>query len=215
MIRVCVVDDHPIVRLGLVELLGAEADMTVVAECGDGAAALKAWRRLRPDVVLMDLQMPKMDGFAAIAAIATEAEATGVNTQVLVVTMFESEERILAAIAAGARGYILKASPPEEIVAATRAVASGQTVLSPSLAASLARASVAQAVRPTLTPRESEVLAMVAQGLSNSEVGAHLTIGESTVKTHLANVFEKLGVTDRTHAVTRAMALGLIPGPSR
>ncbi|MDR3201908.1 MAG: response regulator transcription factor [Bifidobacteriaceae bacterium] len=212
MIRVIVADDHPIVRKGLADVLAGEDGIEVAAQCADGESAAAAAAELAPDVVLMDLQMPGIGGVAATERITAAAARAGRCVRVLVVTMFESDQRLLAAVTAGAEGYLLKASPPEEIVAAVRAVAAGQTVLSPSLAAALARAAVARAARPALTPRETEVLAGVADGLSNAEIAARCFLGESTVKTHLANVFDKLGVSDRTHAVTTALRLGLLPG---
>jgi len=212
MIRILVVDDHPIVRAGIVGLLETEADFEVVGEAVSGEEALALAAVTSPDVVLMDLRMPGMGGVEA----TRQLESAGAETRVrvLVFTTYEDDDQILAAIEAGASGYLVKAAPANEIAAGVRAVAAGQTVLAPSIAALLvqraARGSAPKQSRPVLTPRESEILALVAAGLSNPAIGAQLFIGESTVKTHLLHVFEKLGVADRTRAVTRAMELGLL-----
>jgi DNA-binding NarL/FixJ family response regulator len=206
-IRIVVADDHPIVRSGIVGLFSAANGFTVVGEAGDGEAAVRLAVELRPDVVLMDLRMPVLGGAAAADRIATLAP----GVRVLMLTTYETDDDILDAIAAGASGYLLKAAPEQEILAGVRAVVGGHTVLAPSVAATLvgrARADATPVV--ALTPREREALALVGEGLSNAEIGARLFIGEATVKTHLIHVFEKLGVSDRTRAVTRAMELGLI-----
>lgn len=209
MIRILVVDDHPIVRSGITGLLETEPDFEVVGEAASGERALELIAELRPSVVLMDLRMPGMGGVEATRRIVAGPEAP----RVLVFTTYEDDDQILAAIEAGANGYLVKAGPAEELSAGVRAVAAGQTVLAPSVAAQLvARAAAPEAApRVTLTPREAQILALVAEGLSNPAVAARLFIGESTVKTHLLHVFEKLGVSDRTHAVVRAMELGLLP----
>ncbi|MBK0422155.1 response regulator transcription factor [Leucobacter sp. CSA2] len=210
MIRVFVVDDHPIVRGGIVGLLETEADFEVVGEAASGEQALDQLARIESDIVLMDLRMPGMGGVAATRALA-EREP---RPRVLVFTTYEDDDQILAAIEAGASGYLVKAAPAEELAAGIRAVAAGQTVLAPSIAAQLvARASAPRtptATRSALTRRETEILALVAEGMSNPAIAAKLFIGESTVKTHLLHVFEKLEVSDRTRAVTRAMKRGLI-----
>lgn len=206
MIRVLVVDDHPVVRAGIVALLAGEPGLSVVAEAEDGERAIALAAELTPDVVLMDLRMPGVDGVAATAAIV----AAG-GPSVLVLTTYEEDDQILRAIEAGASGYLLKAAPAQEILAGVRAVAAGQTVLAPSVAAQLvARVREGAPARPTLTPRERQVLRLVAAGLSNPEIARQLHIGEATVKTHLLHVFEKLGVGDRTRAVTLAMELKLL-----
>lgn len=236
MIRVLVVDDHPIVRAGIVGLLDTEADFEVVAEASSGEEALELVRSVRPDVVLMDLRMPGMGGVEATRRIvhgggAGEPDLEARGPRVLVFTTYEDDDQILAAIEAGAGGYLVKAAPAEELAAGVRAVAAGQTVLAPSVATALALAArgIARAdglgergsgadpgsradpgPAPRLTAREAEILALVAEGLSNPGIAARLFIGESTVKTHLLHVFEKLGVSDRTRAVIRAMELGLI-----
>lgn len=207
MIRVLVADDHPVVRAGIVALLSGAPDLEVVGEASDGQQAVALTESLAPDVALMDLRMPVLDGVAATALISASAAHTGV----LVLTTYEEDDQILAAIEAGANGYLLKAAPAAEILAGVRAVSAGHTVLAPSIAALLVKRSRGEtAQRPALTPRETDVLGLVSAGLSNPEIAARLFIGEATVKTHLLHVFEKLGVNDRTRAVTLAMELGLL-----
>ncbi|UOQ57290.1 response regulator transcription factor [Leucobacter allii] len=213
MIRVLVVDDHPIVRAGIVGLLDTEPDFAIVAEAASGEEALELSGRERPDVVLMDLRMPGIGGVEATRRLVRTE--TGPAPRVLVFTTYEADDQILAAIEAGASGYLVKAAPAEELAAGIRAVAAGQTVLAPSIAAALvARAAGGAATAadpvPVLTPREREILRLVAEGCSNPGIAGRLSIGESTVKTHLLHVFEKLEVSDRTRAVTRAMELGLL-----
>jgi DNA-binding NarL/FixJ family response regulator len=209
MIRVLVVDDHPVVRAGLVGMLAAEDDVEVVGEAGDGDEALARVAVLSPDVVLMDLRMPRTDGAAATARIV----ATHPSSKVLVLTTYDTDGDIVRAVEAGATGYLLKDTPRAQLVEAVRSAARGETVLAPSVAARLLtrlRTPPAEA----LTPREVEVLAGVARGLTNAEIGRELYIGEATVKTHLLRAFAKLGVDDRTRAVTVAMERGLLPPPS-
>jgi DNA-binding NarL/FixJ family response regulator len=207
MIRVLVADDHPIVRSGIVSLLGAADDIEVVGEAADGAAAVQLAEQFRPDVVLMDLRMPRLDGAAATEAILAADPAV----RVLILTTYESDDQILGAIAAGASGYLLKAAPQAEIIEGVRSVAGGQTVLAPVIAARLVqRVRTDAAPAPRLSARELDVLRLVAAGQSNPEIGRSLFIGEATVKTHLLHVFEKLGVSDRTRAVTLAMELRLL-----
>jgi DNA-binding NarL/FixJ family response regulator len=207
VIRVIVADDHPIVRSGIVGLLDLDPGVEVVGQAGDGGEAFALAADLRPDVVLMDLRMPGVSGIEATSRLT--AELPGVR--VLVLTTYETDDDILGAIEAGASGYLLKAAPHEEIVAGIRAVAEGHTVLAPSIAATLVtRMRTERAERPQLTPRELEVLRLVAAGRSNPEIARELFIGEATVKTHLIHVFEKLGVSDRTRAVTLALELGLL-----
>lgn len=208
MIRVLVADDHPVVRAGVVALLEADGGIEVVEAVASGEAAVEAATALRPDVVLMDLRMPGIGGVEATARITAAAP----GTRVVVLTTYETDDAILEAISAGARGYLLKAAPERELLAGVRSVAAGATVLAPEMAAALARG-VQRERAPRLSPRETEVLALVASGESNPGIARRLHVGEATVKTHLLHVFEKLEVTDRTRAVTRAMELGLLPRP--
>jgi DNA-binding NarL/FixJ family response regulator len=207
VIRVLVADDHPIVRGGIVGLLGAADDIEVVGEAADGDEAVALAAALDPNLVLMDLRMPRLDGVAATAQIL----GRGGHTRVLILTTYESDDQILGAIAAGASGYLLKAAPQAEIIEGVRAVARGQTVLAPSIAATLVqRLRTDASAAPRLSARELDVLRLVSAGQSNPEIARSLFIGEATVKTHLLHTFEKLGVGDRTRAVTRAMELGLL-----
>ncbi|KTR52235.1 response regulator transcription factor [Curtobacterium oceanosedimentum] len=207
MIRVVVADDHPIVRAGIVALLQDADDVQVVGQASDGEGAVATALAERPDVVLMDLRMPGCTGDEATARIL----AIEPDIRVLILTTYESDDQILAAIEAGASGYLLKAAPESEILAGLRATARGETALAPSAAAALVRRTTAKAaVGPALSPRELEVLQLVAQGNSNPAIGRALFVSETTVKTHLGHVFEKLGVNDRTRAVTRAMELGIL-----
>ncbi|TFV84967.1 response regulator transcription factor [Microbacterium sp. dk485] len=207
MIRVLIVDDHPIVRTGLGGLVDAAPDLQVVGTAATGEDAVAAVEAAPPDVVLMDLRMPGMDGDEAtgrILAVAPEA-------RVVILTTYETDDAILRAIGAGASGYLLKAAPEDELLAGIRAVAAGEVALAPSVARVLVRqASHPRPPAPVLTPREREVLSLVAAGLSNRAIGSRLHVGEATVKTHLLHVFAKLEVDDRTRAVTRAMELGLL-----
>ena len=205
VLRVLVADDHPVVRSGIAGLLGVEPDIDVVGEAADGEEALVLAHALHPDLVLMDLRMPRLDGAGATARVVAELP----GTHVLVLTTYETDADILRAVEAGATGYLLKDTPRAELVAGVRAAARGEAALSPSVAGRLV-----QQVRGTgerLTARETQVLAAVARGLSNAAVGAELFISEATVKTHLLRVFAKLGVDDRTHAVTVAMSRGILP----
>lgn len=206
MIRVVIVDDHPIVRAGLVGILDATDDMTVVGVAADGVEAVVVVERERPDVVLMDMRMPRRDGDEATALLREAVP----ETRVIVLTTYESDDVIVRAIAAGAAGYLLKAAPESELLAGIRAVTAGEVALAPSVARVLVAHAGRPASTPLLTPREVEVLGHVAQGLSNREIGARLHLGEATVKTHLLKAFAKLDVSDRTRAVTRAMELGIL-----
>ncbi|GAA3847610.1 response regulator transcription factor [Saccharothrix violaceirubra] len=196
-IKVLLVDDHPVVRQGVRGMLAAAEDITVVGEAGSGADAVARVPELSPDVVLMDLRMPGMDGVEATARIADRC-------RVVVLTTYDTDADILRAVEAGAVGYLLKDAAPEDLLDAVRAAARGETVLAPAMVRKLV-------VRtPALSPREIEVLRLVARGLSNAEIGRELFIGEATVKTHLLRVFNKLGVSDRTAAVTTAMERGVL-----
>jgi len=208
MIRVLVADDHPIVRAGIVGLLGAADDIEVVGEAADGQEAVELTAALSPDLVLMDLRMPRLDGVAATAQILAGGNP---GTRVLILTTYESDDQILGAIEAGASGYLLKAAPQAEIIEGVRQVARGQSVLAPSIAARLVRRTTTDAPPPPrLSARELEVLRLVSAGQSNPAIARSLFISEATVKTHLVHVFEKLEVRDRTRAVTRAMELGVL-----
>jgi DNA-binding NarL/FixJ family response regulator len=209
MIRLLIADDHPVVRAGLAGLLSDEPGFEVVAEASDGAEAVRLAAATRPDVVLMDLRMPHVDGVAATARIAG-GEAGDPPPRVLILTTYESDDQILAAIEAGATGYLLKAAPQAEIVAGIRSVAAGQSALSPQVAVRLVERMRRPEPETVLTARELDVLRLVATGHSNKQIAATLGIGESTVKTHLLKVFDKLGVADRTRAVTLAMERGLL-----
>ena len=206
-IRVVLADDHPVVREGLAGIIEAEPDLEVVGQVGDGREAVLLASALQPDVLLMDLRMPVLDGATATAEIARVAP----TVRVLVLTTYDTDADILRAVEAGATGYLLKDAAPAVLADAIRSAARGETVLAPYVAARLLDR--VRAPIDALTPRETDVLTLVARGATNGEAAAALTIGEATVKTHLQHVFTKLGVDDRTAAVTRAMQLGLIPGP--
>ncbi|MEY9895314.1 DNA-binding NarL/FixJ family response regulator [Catenulispora sp. MAP5-51] len=204
-LRVLIVDDHPVVRAGLTGMLAAEPDLDVVAEAADGAEAVRLALELAPDVVLMDLRMAGVDGVEATARLAAAAPAV----KVLILTTYDTDADIVRAVEAGATGYLLKDTPRADLAEAVRLAARGETVLAPAVAAKLVNHMRTPAAQP-LTPREREVLALVARGLANAEIGRELFISEATVKTHLVRVFGKLGVDDRTAAVTKAMAQGLL-----
>ncbi|PUB30094.1 LuxR family two component transcriptional regulator [Promicromonospora sp. AC04] len=207
MIRVLVVDDHPVVRSGLAGMLSVEEDLEVVGEAADGQEAVELAAALGPDVVLMDLRMPVLDGVAATAGIVG-AGVSGAGPRVVVLTTYDTDADILRAVEAGATGYLLKDTPRAVLVAGIRAAARGETVLAPSVATRLVSSVRTAAERPSA--REAEVLTLVALGRSNSEVGRELSITEATVKTHLIRAFAKLGVADRTAAVTVARDRGWI-----
>jgi DNA-binding NarL/FixJ family response regulator len=204
-ISILIVDDHPVVRDGLRGMLAAQPEFEVVGEAADGQQALEQAKLLEPQVVLMDLRMPVMDGVEATSRIlACHGEA-----QVLVLTTFDSDADILRAIEAGAIGYLLKDAPREELYRAIRTTAQGQSYLSPSVASRLMGQLRAPAGE-SLSPREVEVLAWVAKGASNKEIAHHLHLSEATIKSHLLHIFAKLGVNDRTQAVTLAVQKGII-----
>ncbi|MFF0296501.1 response regulator [Kitasatospora sp. NPDC004615] len=209
MIRVLVVDDHPVVRRGLRAMVDDLPDVTAVGEAADGAAALGLLATLpaeqRPHVVLMDLQMGTgMHGVEATRRITALPDPPAV----LVLTTYSTDADILAAVEAGATGYLLKDAPPEDLAAAIHATARGETVLAPPVAARLLGR--VRAGRPTLSPREAEILQLLAEGLPNRQISKRLFISEATVKTHLVHVYEKLGVDSRTSAVAAGLAAGLI-----
>lgn len=204
MLRVMIVDDHPIVREGLRGMLAAEPDIEVAGEAASGDEAVALVPRVRPDVVLMDLRMPSGDGVSAIERLP--------GHRILVLTTFQDDADIVRAIEAGAAGYLLKDASRADLAAAVRDVAAGRRVLSPEVSARLAAVDQTPAP-PVLSAREAEVLALVAEGLTNAQIGERLYIGQATVKTHLLRIFTKLGVSDRTAAVMTALQHGLITAP--
>lgn len=207
-IRVLIADDHPVVRGGLAAMLTAHPDIEVVGAAQNGEEAVAEVARHRPDVVLMDLRMPRLDGVAATAWIT----ANHPGVRVLILTTFDTDADIVRAVGAGACGYLLKDAPLDSLADAIRAAARGETVLAPPVAAKLL-SRLRSPAPEALTPREREVLSAVARGLTNAEIGRLLFIGEATVKTHLLRVFAKLGVDDRTRAVTVAMERGILAPP--
>ena len=201
-IRVLVADDHPVVRQGVIANVKPQRDMMVVAEAGDGVEALALIKEHLPDVVMLDLRMPGMDGLDVIA----EVSNAKLDSKVIIVTTFESEEDVHRAIKAGARGYLLKDSSQEEILDAIRRVSLGETYLPARIVQK-----VAEGMRkPELSPREIEVLQWVAAGKSNKEIGTQLFIADGTVKTHVKNLLEKLSVVGRTGAIREAVRRGLV-----
>ncbi|NKZ05666.1 response regulator [Actinomadura latina] len=204
MLRVMIVDDHPIVREGLRGMLAAEPDIEVAGEAASGDEAVALVPRVRPDVVLMDLRMPSGDGLSAIRRLP--------GHRILVLTTFQDDADIVRAIEVGAAGYLLKDASRTDLAAAVRDVAAGRRVLSPEVSARLAAVGTAPAP-PVLSAREAEVLALVAEGLTNAQIGERLYIGQATVKTHLLRIFTKLGVSDRTAAVMAAMQHGILSAP--
>jgi NarL family two-component system response regulator LiaR len=211
-VRVVVADDHPVVRQGLRTFLATQEGIAVVGEARDGAEALTTVRELAPDVVLLDLVMPGIDGVAAIARLTAESP----DTKVLVLTSFPDDDKLLAAIQAGAAGYLLKDVAPAELANAVRAVARGEAALSSRPAARLLREYAQggpQSSPAALTAREQEVLALVGRGLANKQIARELSIAEKTVKTHVSHVLSKLGLADRTQAALYAVRVGLVdPG---
>jgi DNA-binding NarL/FixJ family response regulator len=207
-IRLLIADDHPVVRDGLRAMLATQPDMELVGEAATGTEAVTQGRALRPDVVLMDLQMPDLDGPGAIATLREQAP----EVRVLVLTTYGTDADITRAVDAGATGYLLKDAPREQLFGAIRAAARGESVLSPSVATRVLGRMRAPA-EEALSPRELEILQAVARGLSNKDIGRQLYVSEATVKTHLLRVFSKLGVDDRTAAVTVALERGIIRLP--
>lgn len=206
MIRIVLADDHPVVREGLRAMLDAEPDLEVVGDADSGPRAEALAARLRPDIVLMDLRMPGGGGVESIERMSR----AGLPGRVVVLTTYETDRDILRAVEAGAAGYLLKDLPRAELAEAVRAAARGETVLAPTVAAKLVDQLRVRPQRPRLSARETAVLRLVAEGCTNAEIGRRLYIGESTVKTHLLRVFGKLGVDDRTAAVTSALRHGLL-----
>jgi DNA-binding NarL/FixJ family response regulator len=219
MIRVMLVDDQEMVRVGFRMILEADADLTVVGEAADGAAAVELVARARPDVILMDVRMPKMDGIEACARICRDA--TGDVPRVMMLTTFDLDDYVHAALRAGASGFMLKDAPAEQLVEAIRVVASGDALLAPSVTRALIdeiarRPSGHPDAHPgidRLTERETEVIKLMARGLSNTEIAGELYLGEATIKTHVGRILAKLGVRDRVQAVVAAYESGLVvPG---
>jgi DNA-binding NarL/FixJ family response regulator len=216
-IRVLVADDQGMVRMGLAALLDAADGIEVVGQAADGAEAVEHARRLRPDVVLMDVRMPGVDGIEATRRLAADPPAAGRPVRILMLTTFDIDDYVYEAIRAGASGFLLKDALPEDLVAAVRVVAGGDALLAPSVTRRMIEhfASSAPAARPAveldaLSPREVEVLARIAGGLSNTEIAAELVIAEQTVKSHVSRVLMKLGLRDRAQAVVAAYESGLV-----
>lgn len=209
-IRILIADDHPVVREGLAAMLSREPDIDVVGEAADGQEAVDRAGSVAPDIILMDLQMPRLGGVDAIRLIRDKYP----DIQTIVLTTYGDDDSIFQGIAAGARGYLLKDAPRDELFRAVRAVARGESLLQPAVATKLldrfSRTKATAPPRNVLTGRELDVLRLLARGSANKEIGASLSISESTVKTHVANIFHKLDVTDRTEAVTIALTRGLI-----
>jgi DNA-binding NarL/FixJ family response regulator len=211
-IRVILVDDHAVVRKGIREFLEDEGDLRVVAEAADGETALALAAEYKPDLVVLDIQMPGISGIE----VARRLRATGNAVGILILTAYDDDPFIMAGIEAGANGYVLKSAAPEEIVRAVRAVYEGKSAVDPAVASKLiqylsGRSTAAAGKAPeTLTDRELEVLALVAQGLTNRAIGRKLGISDRTVQGHLANIFGKLGASSRTEAVIAAVKLGWI-----
>jgi DNA-binding NarL/FixJ family response regulator len=204
-IRLLIADDHPVVRDGLSGMFAADPDFEVAGEAADGSQALRLAEAVKPDVILMDLRMPGMDGVTAIGELARR----GNPARVLVLTTYDTDSYVLPAIEAGATGYLLKDAPRDELLRAVRAAAAGQSVLAPSVANRL-MCKVRAPEPELLSQRELEVLELVAAGNTNREAAARLFISEATVKTHLLHIYAKLGVTDRAAAVAAAFHLGLL-----
>jgi DNA-binding NarL/FixJ family response regulator len=219
VIRVLIADDHELMRGGLRAMLGAQEDLEVVGEAGDGAEAVEAALRLRPDVVIMDIRMPRVDGIEATRRLQAHGDAA---PKVLVLTTFDLDEYVWEALRAGAGGFMLKDAPPRQLAEAVRTVAAGESLLAPAITRRLVerfvrtppRGAAAHRARfAELTERELEVLALLARGLSNAEIGEQLFVSEATVKTHVGRVLAKLGLRDRVQAVVLAYESGLVePG---
>jgi DNA-binding NarL/FixJ family response regulator len=211
-VTVVIADDQQMVRTGLRMIVETEPDLIVIGEAADGIEAVSVARRLRPDVVLMDIAMPRQDGLAAARAVL----AAGGQTRVIMLTTFDTDENLYNALRAGASGFLLKVSSPEHLITAIRVVAAGDALLDPAVTTRVVAAFAGQpgpALPPSvssLTPREIEVLRLVARGLSNAEIAAALTLGEATVKTHVARVLMKLDLRDRVQAVVYAYESGLV-----
>ena len=202
LIRILIVDDHPLLREGIAVLVNAESDMKVVAEASNGQEAIEMFRLHRPDVTLMDLQMPALNGIEAIISIRAEFP----NARVIVLTTYTGDVQVLRALKAGAAAYILKGHVHRELLGTIRAVHAGQKRIPPEVAAELAD----HAADESLTLREIDVLRLISTGNANKEIAARLSIAEDTVKSHITNILAKLGANDRTHAVTIGLKRGII-----
>ena len=208
MIRIAIADDHPVVREGLVAMLETEPDFEVAGTAATGAEAAALVARVDPDVMLLDLELPELDGVGVLRRLAAE----GARVRVIVFTVFDTDERIIAAVEAGAPGYLLKGAPRGELFAAVRTVAAGGSLLAPVASSAVLRRVRGEASTggPSLTPREREVLQALARGLGNKQIAARLGVSERTVKFHVSALFEKLGAGNRTEAVTIAARAGLV-----
>jgi len=202
LIRILTVDDHPLLRKGIAALVNAEADLKLIAEASNGKEAVEAFRSHRPDVTLMDLQMPDVDGLEAIVAIRREYP----EARIIVLTTYTGDMQVLRALRAGARAYILKGLVHRELLDTIRAVHAGQKRIPPEIASELAD----HATDDQLTEREMEVVRLIAAGNGNKQIADQLSIGEATVKSHVTNILSKLGANDRAHAVTIALKRGII-----
>ncbi|MDB5303762.1 MAG: response regulator receiver [Phycisphaerales bacterium] len=202
LVRVLCADDHPLVRKGIASIIGNETDMRLVAEAGNGREAVEQFRIYKPDVTLMDLRMPEVDGISAARTIRAEAP----DARIIALTSFDGDQEIYRALEAGVRGYILKEMVHTEVVRAIRLVHSGKRLMPAEVAERLGQ----YFPQVALTPREVEVIGLVAQGLANKEIAAKLGTAGGTIKMHVQNILEKLGASDRTHAVTIALQRGII-----
>lgn len=201
-LRILIADDHPIVRMGLTTLIEMQPDMCLVGTAGTGREAVELYRQHRPDIVLMDLRMREIGGVEAITRICSEFP----RARIIVLTSYHGDEEIYRALQAGARGYLLKDTLHDRLISAIHDVHSGKTIIAPEVVARLAR----RIPLPDLTQREMEILKLIVRGMSNKEIGSTLNITEGTVKNHVVNILDKLGVSDRTQAATTALERGII-----
>jgi DNA-binding NarL/FixJ family response regulator len=201
-VRVLVVDDHTLMREGIAAVIARQSDMTVMGQAADGAAAVAMVEKDRPDVILLDLRMPRMDGMTVIEKLQPKYPSMAI----IVLTTYDTDDDILRALRAGAKAYLLKDTPPDELAACVRTVHVGRNYVSASIGAKLA----AHATQTTLTFRELDVIKLIARGLLNKEIGEQLNVSEGTVKSHTSALFSKLGVTNRTEAVREAIRRGLV-----